>query len=97
MKKTLKVSKALAAATGVAVFGSIIACGAALLAMKEGFKTAGTIVKKAVDAETVGSAETETSAETEECAGTMDYVEAENCKINNSETSCEQNENNQEL
>ena len=83
MKKTLKVSKALATATGVAVFGSVIACGAALLAMKEGFKTAGNIVKKAV--------ETKESAEAEECE------KSEDCKINNSETSCEQIENIQEV
>ena len=81
MKKTFKISKALATATGIAVFGSVIACGAALLAMKEGFKTAGKIVQQAA----------------KEDEGTVVEQEPKETKINNSETSCEQIENNQEV
>lgn len=52
MKKVWNVSKALMTATGVAVLGSVIACGAALMAMHEGFKTAGNIVRQAAEGET---------------------------------------------
>lgn len=81
MKKTWKVSKAMATTTGVAVLGSVIACGAALFAMKEGFKTAGKIVKKA--------ANEDKSVEKQEAN--------EETQINNSETSCEQIENKMEV
>lgn len=48
-KKTGKVLGAVAAATGIVAIGAVVASGAAVGAMVEGFKAAGKAVKKALD------------------------------------------------
>ena len=49
VKKSLKVAGAFAAATGVVALSALLASGAAVGAVAEGFKEAGKIVKKSLD------------------------------------------------
>lgn len=48
-EKSLKVAGALAVATGVVAVGAVVASGAAVGAMVEGFKAAGDAVKKVLE------------------------------------------------
>ena len=59
VKKSLKVAGAFAAATGVVALSALVASGAAVGAIAEGFKEAGKVVKKSLD-------KTETEKKTEE-------------------------------
>lgn len=49
VKKSLKVAGAFAAATGVVVISALVASGAAVGAVAEGFKEAGKVVKKSLE------------------------------------------------
>ena len=49
VKKSLKVAGAFAAATGVVALSALVASGAAVGAIAEGFKEAGKVVKKSLD------------------------------------------------
>ena len=58
-KKTGKVLGAVAAATGIVALGAVVASGAAVGAMVEGFKAAGKTVKKALDEQDIELTEAE--------------------------------------
>lgn len=58
-KKTGKVLGAVAAATGIVAIGAVVASGAAVGAMVEGFKAAGKTVKKALDEQDIELTEAE--------------------------------------
>ena len=49
VKKSLKVAGAFAAATGVVAISALVASGAAVGAVAEGFKEAGKVVKKSLE------------------------------------------------
>lgn len=77
MKKIAKITGAVCAATGIVALGSLVASGAAVLAVKEGFKAAkdtfGKILKderseKAVPAEKSAEAEASEVPKSEEPA-----------------------------
>ena len=65
VKKSLKVTGAFAAATGVVAISALVASGAAVGAVAEGFKEAGKVVKKSLE-----KTEQEKKAES-----TQDFVE----------------------
>ena len=49
VRKSLKVAGAFAAATGVVAISALVASGAAIGAVAEGFKEAGKVVKKSLE------------------------------------------------
>lgn len=82
VKKSLKVAGAFAAATGVVAISALVASGAAVGAVAEGFKEAGKVVKKSLekaedtiaeemDQETVEVQAAEETMKTEEPAETQ--------------------------
>ena len=68
VKKSLKVVGAFAAATGVVALSALVASGAAVGAIAEGFKEAGKVVKKSLD-------KTEQEKKNEETMAEEDNVE----------------------
>ena len=64
VKKTLKIAGAFAAATGVVAISALVASGATVGAVVEGFKSAGKVVKKKL--EEAEPSEQEESAPAEE-------------------------------
>lgn len=68
VKKSLKVAGAFAAATGVVALSALVASGAAVGAIAEGFKEAGKVVKKSLD-------KTEQEKKNEEIKAEEDNVE----------------------
>ncbi len=68
VKKSLKVAGAFAAATGVVALSALVASGAAVGAIAEGFKEAGKVVKKSLD-------KTEQEKKNEETMAEEDNVE----------------------
>lgn len=65
VKKSLKVAGAFAAATGVVALSALVASGAAVGAVAEGFKEAGKVVKKSL----------EKSEQEKKTADAQDFVE----------------------
>lgn len=68
VKKSLKVAGAFAEATGVVALSALVASGAAVGAIAEGFKEAGKVVKKSLD-------KTEQEKKNEETMAEEDNVE----------------------
>lgn len=68
VKKSLKVAGAFAAATGVVALSALVASGATVGAIAEGFKEAGKVVKKSLD-------KTEQEKKNEETMAEEDNVE----------------------
>lgn len=83
MKKTMKIAGAVCAATGVVALSSLVACGAAVGAVVEGVKAAGTTVKKLLEEETqvndceVSKAEEQTGTGEEKVVETQTGTEEE--------------------
>jgi len=78
VKKTIKVAGALAAATGVVAISALVASGAAVGAVVEGFKSAGKVVKKKleeVEAEAQETGAQEAEPEDTEQEGRKEQIE----------------------
>lgn len=79
VKKSLKVAGAFAAATGVVAISALVASGAAVGAIAEGFKEAGKVVKKSLEKEkkTEDTIAEEMDQETVEVPVTEELVKSE--------------------
>ena len=77
VEKSLKVTGAFCAATGVVALSSLVSCGAAAGAVVEGFKAAGNTMKKMLTEETQTDVCTESKAENQADTDEMAVEEAE--------------------